>query len=166
MELARRGLSLLPGEEGGLRAFAAVVLGDTLWTTGDLESADEALAEAAIIGRSAGHVYSTLSAMTLQVRVQAERGRLRDAAETLGQARRFVEEQGVELLPAAGAIHIMMGTLLYERDYLDAAERALGTGIKMAERTENVTDEGTRRDPSRWPARWSGLRATTARAWR
>ena len=140
VELAQRGLSLLPEEEGGLRAFAAVVLGDTLWTTGDLASAGEALAEAARIGRSAGHVYSTLSAMTLQARVQSERGRLREAGETLSQAQRFVEEQGIELLPAAGAIHIGVGALLYERDDLDGAERALETGVELAERTGNVTD--------------------------
>ncbi len=140
VELARKALSLLPDEAGGLRAFAAVVLGDTLWTTGDLASADEALAEAARIGRSAGHVYATLSAMTLLARVQAERSRLRDAVETLGQARRFVEEQRIELLPAAGAIHVGMGALLYERDDLDGAERALETGIGLAELTGNVTD--------------------------
>jgi LuxR family transcriptional regulator, maltose regulon positive regulatory protein len=140
VELARRALSLLPDEAGGLRAFAAVVMGDTLWTTGDLASADEALAEAARIGRSAGHVYSTLSAMTLHARVQAERGRLRDAAETLDQARRFVEERGIELLPAAAAVHVGMGALLYERDDLDGAERVLQTGTGMAELTGNVTD--------------------------
>jgi LuxR family transcriptional regulator, maltose regulon positive regulatory protein len=140
IELARRALSLLPDEAGGLRAFAAVVLGDTLWTTGDLAAAGEALAEATRIGRSAGHVYSTLSAVTLLARVQAERGCLREASETLGQALRFAEEQGVELLPAAGAIHIGMGALYYERDDLDGAERALETGIGMAERTGNVTD--------------------------
>ena len=135
VELARKALSLLPDEAGGLRAFAAVVLGDTLWTTGDLASAGEALGEAARIGRSADHVYSTLSAMTLLARVQAERGRLRDASETLGQARRFVTEQGVELLPAAGAIHVGMSALLYERGDLDGAERALETGVELAERT-------------------------------
>src|SRR5829696_7299374 len=140
VELARNALSLLPDEAGGLRAFAAVVLGDTLWTTGDLESANEALAESAGIGRSVGHVYSTLSAMTLQARVQAERGRLRDAVETLHRARRFAEEQGIERLPAAGAIHIGMGALLYERDDLDGAERALETGVGLAELTGNVTD--------------------------
>jgi len=140
VELARRALSLLPEEEGELRAFAAVVLGDTLWTTGDLASADEALAEAARIGRSAGHAYSTLSAMTLHARVQAERGRLHDAAKTLRRALRFVTEQGAELLPAAGAIHIGMGALLYERDDLDGAERALQSGIELAELTRNVTD--------------------------
>jgi LuxR family maltose regulon positive regulatory protein len=140
VELARRALSLLSDQHGGLRAFAAVVLGDTLWTAGDLMSADGALAEAADIGRSSGHVYSTLSAMTLRVRVQYERGRLREADETLGQALRFVREQGVEHMPAAGALHIMTGALLYERDVLDGAERELETGIGMAELTGNVTD--------------------------
>jgi LuxR family maltose regulon positive regulatory protein len=140
VELARRALSLLPAEEGGLRTFAAVCLGDTLWTTGDLAAAGEALAEAAEIGRSAGHVYGTLSAMTLHARVQAERGRLREAGETLRRALRFVTEQRVELLPAAGAIHIGMGALLYERNDLDEAERALKMGIELAERTRNVTD--------------------------
>ncbi|QYJ15591.1 HTH-type transcriptional regulator MalT [Rubrobacter xylanophilus DSM 9941] len=140
IELARRALALLPGKEGGLRAFAAVVLGDALWTMGDLAPADEALGEAIGIGRSAGHVYSTLSAMTLRVRVKYERGRLREADETLRRALRYVEKQGVELLPATGAIHIMRGTLLYERDDLDGAERALETGVGMAELTGNVTD--------------------------
>jgi LuxR family maltose regulon positive regulatory protein len=180
VELARKALSLLPDEAGGLRAFAAVVLGDTLWTTGDLASAGEALGEAARIGRSADHVYSTLSAMTLLARVQAERGRLRDASETLGQARRFVTEQGVELLPAAGAIHVGMGALLYERGDLDGAERALETGVELAERTGTSPTwcggtsrsrgrggrGGTKRGLRRWPAPRSGSPATTARTWR
>jgi LuxR family transcriptional regulator, maltose regulon positive regulatory protein len=140
VQLARRALSLLPDQEGGLRTFAAVCLGDTLWTTGDLAAAGEALAEAARIGRSAGHAYVTLSAMTLQARVQAERGRLREAEETLRLALRFVTEQRIELLPAAGAIHIVMGALLYERDDLDGAEQALKMGMELAERTRNVTD--------------------------
>jgi LuxR family maltose regulon positive regulatory protein len=140
VELARRALALLPAEVGGLRAFAAVVLGDTLWTTGDLAAADEALAEAARIGQSAGHLYSTLSAMTLRARVQSERGRLREAGETLRTALRFVSEQKVGLLPAAGAIHVGMGALLYERDDLDGAERELERGVELAELTGNVTD--------------------------
>lgn len=140
VELARRALALLPEDQGGLRSFAAVCLGDTLWTAGDLAAADEALAEAARIGRSAGQVYSTLAAMTLLARVQAERGTLREASATLGQALRFVTQQGLELLPAVGAIHIGMGALHYERNDLNEAERALETGVAMAELTGNVTD--------------------------
>lgn len=138
--LARRALSLLPDEQGGLRAFAAVCLGDALWTTGDLSTADEALADAVRVGRSAGHVYSTLSAMTLLARVQTERGRLHEASETLREAQRYVTEQRVELLPAVGAIHIGMGALQYERNDLEEAERALKAGIELAKLTGNVTD--------------------------
>lgn len=140
VRLAREALSLLPAEQGGLRAFAAVCLGDTLWTSGDLPAAEEALAEAAGIGRDASHVYSTISAMTLLARVQAERGRLRAARETLRHATRIVSEHNAELLPAAGAIHIGLGALEYERDQRDEAERALARGIELAERTRNVTD--------------------------
>jgi hypothetical protein len=46
----------------------------------------------------------------------------------------------ISTLPAVGAIHVGIGALLYERDDLDGAERALETGIGMAELTGNVTD--------------------------
>ncbi|HYH13219.1 MAG TPA: hypothetical protein VD789_12750, partial [Thermomicrobiales bacterium] len=140
VELAARAMALLPVEQGGIRAFAAVCLGDSLWTTGDLVTASDALAEAAAIGRAAGHVYSTISAMTLLARVQTERGQLRRARGTLDQAQRIVTQQRAELLPASGAIHIGMGALHYEHNQLDEAERALDKGIDLADRTKNVTD--------------------------
>ncbi len=135
VELARRALSLLPEEDLLQRLFAAGCLGYALWTTGDLASASAALAEATEFGLAAGDTYGTLSAMTLHARVQAERGRLREAGETLRRAQRFVSERGVGLLPATGVVHIGMGTLLYERDDLNGAERELRRGIELAERT-------------------------------
>jgi LuxR family maltose regulon positive regulatory protein len=140
IDLARRALALLPAEAGGLRAFAAVCLGDALWTTGDLSAARDALADAAAIGRDAGHVYATISAMTLLARVHAERGHLHAARETLDAAQQLVTQQNAELLPAAGGVHIGVGALQYEHDRLDEAERALRTGIDLAEGTRNVTD--------------------------
>jgi LuxR family maltose regulon positive regulatory protein len=78
--------------------------------------------------------------MVWQARVRAERGRLRDADDALRRARRFVTEQGIELLPAAGAIHIGTGVLLYERNELDEAERELEIGMQLAERTREVSN--------------------------
>lgn len=138
--LAREALALLPDEEGGLRAFAGDCLGDALWTTGDLAGAADALLAAAATGRAAGHVYATLSALTLLVRVQLERGRLRDAGETLRRARQFLADHGVEHLPAAAALHLGTGVLLYEADDLAGAERELSEGLHRAELTGNVTD--------------------------
>jgi LuxR family transcriptional regulator, maltose regulon positive regulatory protein len=140
VELARRALMLLPEEEGHLRNFAAVSLGNALRTAGDLSAASEAFAEAAEIGRAAGHVYGTLNAMVWQARVQAERGRLREAEEAYRRALRFVSEEGVALLPPAGAFHIGMADLCYERNDLDGAERELTRGIELAEQTKEVSN--------------------------
>jgi LuxR family transcriptional regulator, maltose regulon positive regulatory protein len=140
VELARRALLLLPDEEGHLRNFAAVSLGDALRAAGDLSAASEAFAEATETGRDAGHVYGTLNAMVWQARVYAERGRLREAEEAYGRALRFVTEEGVELFPPAGVVHIGMADLCYERNDLDGAERELTRGIELAEQTKEVSN--------------------------
>jgi LuxR family transcriptional regulator, maltose regulon positive regulatory protein len=140
VELARRALMLLPEEEGHLRNFAAVSLADALRTAGDLSAASEAFAEAAEIGRAAGHVYGTLNAMVWQARMQAQLGRLREAEVQFRRAMRFVTEEGVELLPAAGAVHIGMADLRYERNDLDGEERELKRGIELAEQTREVSN--------------------------
>jgi ATP/maltotriose-dependent transcriptional regulator MalT len=140
VELAQRALSLLPDEEEHLRNFAAVSLGDALGTSGDLSAASEALAEATRIGRAAGHVYGTLMAMVLHARVQAERGRLREAEEAYRRALRFVTERGVELLPPAGVVHIGMADLRYERNDLEGAQRELKRGMELAEQAREVSN--------------------------
>jgi LuxR family maltose regulon positive regulatory protein len=77
--------------------------------------------------------------MVLHARVQAERGRLREAEEAFQQAMRLLTEEGYELLPAAGVVHVGMGALLYERNDLDGAERELNRGMQLAERAREVS---------------------------
>ena len=139
MGLARRALTCCPMRKL-LRNFAAVCLGEALWIIGDLSAAREAFAEATEIGRAAGHVYGTLNAMVLHARVQAERGRLREANEAFRGVLSFVTEKGVGHLPAAGLVHIAMADITYERDDIDTAERELNKGIGLTERTREVGD--------------------------
>src|SRR5918999_976837 len=139
VELARRGLSLLPEGEVHVRNYAAVRLGDALRTVGDLAAADEAYAEAAEIGRAAHHAYGRLAGMVMHARVRAEQGHLREADEAFRRALHLLTEEGFALSPAAGIVHIGMGALLYERDDLDGAERELKRGMELAERTGDVS---------------------------
>ena len=134
-ELARRALALLPDGEASVRNFAAVCLGEALRTTGDLTGAGVAFAEAAEIGRATGHEYGRLVGIVMHARVRAEQGRLRDADEAFRRALRQLAEGGFGLLPAAGVVHVGMADLLYERDDLDGAERALRRGVDLAERS-------------------------------
>ena len=140
VELARRALSLLPAEALAQRNFAAGSLGDALRTTGDLEAAEEALAEAIEIGLVGDHAYGTLAAMVWRARVQMEQGRLREAENSFRRALLFVTERGVGLLPAAGLAHLGMGALLYERDELDRAERELEEGVGLVQRAREVSN--------------------------
>ena len=139
VEHAQRALSLLTDEDVDLRNLAAICLGGALRITGHLEAAGEALAEAKEIGQAAGNTYGTLTAMVLHARVQSERGLLREAEDTFRQALRIVEEEGFELLPAAGIVHIGTADLLYERDDVDGAERELEKGVELARLTREVS---------------------------
>src|SRR5215217_8194478 len=139
VELARRALALLPDREAPVCNYAAVRLGDALRAVGDLAAAGEAYAEAAEIGWVARHAYGRLAGVVMHARVRAEQGRLREADEAFRSALRLLTEEGFELSPAAGVVHIGMGALLYERNELDGAERALERGAELAERTGDVS---------------------------
>jgi LuxR family transcriptional regulator, maltose regulon positive regulatory protein len=139
VELARRALSLLPDREAHVRTYAAVRLGDALRAVGDLTAAGEAYAEAAEIGRAARHAYGRLAGMVMHARVKTEQGRLREADEAFRRALRLLTEEGFELSPAMGIVHIGMADLCYERNDLDEAERELERGVELAERTGDVS---------------------------
>jgi LuxR family transcriptional regulator, maltose regulon positive regulatory protein len=135
VELARRALSLLPDREAHVRTYAAVRLGDALRAVGDLTAAGEAYAEAAEIGRAARHAYGRLAGMVMHARVKTEQGRLREADEAFRRALRLLTEEGFELSPAMGIVHIGRADLCYERNELDEVER----GVELAERTGDVS---------------------------
>src|SRR5829696_6901159 len=132
--LAHRALELLPGTDLELRTFAAYRLAEAYRTADDLEAATAAFAETAELGRAAGHNYLVLKAMSRQAELQMARGRLRSADHVLQRTLRFAVEQGGDLLPATGEVHVIIGELLYEWNDLEAAARRLKEGIRLAER--------------------------------
>ena len=140
IELARRSLDLLPEDDPGLRSFPAIGMGQAYRDAGELEAAGEAFAEAAELGRAAGHVYGMLGGMVWHARVQVERGRLREAENSFRRALRLIDERDFGLLPTAGPAHLGMGALLYEQNEVEEAERELDRGTELAERTRDVSN--------------------------
>ena len=134
IEHARRALALLPEENLDPRPFAAFCLAEAYRAADDLEAANATFAEAAELGRAAGHDYIALTAMGSLAYLRMSQGRLREADGSLRRALEFAAERGVELLPAVGRVRIGMGELLYERDDLDAAERELKLGTELTQR--------------------------------
>ena len=134
VELAQRALTLLPEKDLELRTFAAFRLAEAYRTADDPEAASAAFAETAELGRAAGHDYLVLRALSRQAKLQMAGGRLHKADHLLRRALRFAVERGGDSLPATGEVHVVMGKLLHEWDELEAAERRLKDGIRLAER--------------------------------
>jgi LuxR family maltose regulon positive regulatory protein len=134
VEHARRALSLLPEDNLNPRPFAALCLAEAYRAADDLEAAVAAFAEAARLGRAAGHDYIALAAMGTLSHLRIALGRLREADAALRQALAFAVERGAEQMPAVGRVRIGLGEVLYERDELEASERELVLGTELAER--------------------------------
>ncbi len=134
MVLARRALALLPEKDLELRTFAAFRLAEAYRIADYLEAASAAFAETAELGRTAGHDYLVLKAMSRQAKLQMARGRLRKADHVLRRTLRFAVERAGDSLPATGEVQVIIGELLYEWNELQAAARRLKEGIRLAER--------------------------------
>ncbi len=133
---AERALALAPGNlpplaDARLRALILMTLASAYDGAGDLEKAAEAQAETtrcARLGKSASGLAGSIYRMSGLLRVL---GRLREAVEACREALRFVEEQGMARLPAAGILHVVMGELLLEHNDLEGAESHLSRGAEL-----------------------------------
>ena len=134
IELARRALALLPEHDPHPRITAGLTLAEAYRYADDLEAASAAFTEISELAQAAGNTRAATRAMTRQAQLQVARGRLREADGVLQQALRSAAERGDASLPAAGAVHIAMGELLYEWDDLDSAMQRLSEGMELARR--------------------------------
>ena len=133
-ELSNRALDLLPEDELHLRGDVALDLGHAYCSVGDIESASEAFARAAAIGRAADDLRTALFALRYQASLEISRGRTPKAEELL-DGQRLAESRPEGVPSVAGIIHTGMGELLYERGDLDEARRLLEEGIEHGRRS-------------------------------
>jgi LuxR family maltose regulon positive regulatory protein len=136
IELSEQALSLLPQDDLSGRNIVAVNLGMTQWFRGRLAEAEGALLEAQRAGRESGNEYARWAASAFLNKIQAARGRLRQAAES---CRQVIQQESKS--PLTCLAHYDLGRLLYEWNHLEAAADHLQQGIELARRNGSVEFE-------------------------
>jgi LuxR family maltose regulon positive regulatory protein len=139
-ELARLVLPYLEDKEGSplddlqkdLRSVVFFVLGLAYKISGKLGEADEALSEAAVLGRERGNVHIVAGSVGRLANVQSMQGHPSQAVSTCQRGLELVQEMVGERSPVSGLIHAELGNLLYEQNDLKAALYHLQEGIDLA----------------------------------
>ena len=134
-EYARRALDLLPRGDHTRRGQAAALLGLAYWTSGDLEAAHQALADAMANFRMAGNLHFAISGTYGLADIRIDQGHLRDAVRTYENALQLAEEQGEPALRGTAELYLGLSGLYLERGDLEAARQHL---LKSEELGENA----------------------------
>ena len=132
VERSQRALELLPKSSVNSRGIVALNLGLAYWHMGQMQAAEEVLAEALEAGRATGNHYAMLTALIFQGRVLAVRGQLRQAAEYFERA----IQQGNEI-PINALAYMDLATLHYEWNALEASDGYLQKAIALCQRSQN-----------------------------
>lgn len=130
---ATEALDLIGESKSFFRAAAMAVLGQARRLTGDRRGAIEVLRAAVRLGERSRNPLSTLEATGYLAPLLYVQGRLREAIVLCEDALHRHAERAGRPLPMAGLVEVPLGTLEYERDDLDAAERHLRDGIAGCE---------------------------------
>ena len=132
-EYARRALDLLPREDHTRRGQAAALLGLAYWTSGDLEAAHQALADAMANFRMAGNLHFAISGTYGLADIRIDQGRLRDAVRTYENALQLAMEQGEPALRGTAELYLGLSGLYLERGDLEAARQHLLKSEELGE---------------------------------
>jgi len=136
VELSQRALALLPSDDWVSRSVAAMNLGMAYWYAGQLAGAERVLVEAQDASWRSGNDYASVVAQVFLCRIQAARGRLRQAAASY----RGVIARGGQLPPVALA-HTDLAKLLYEWNELERAADHVQRALELGRRSGNMEFE-------------------------
>lgn len=132
VELSQRALSLLPKSDADSRCIVATNLGVAYWHGGQMEAAQQVLAEALETARITENRYALLTALVFQGLVFAVRGQLREAEG-------FFQEviQSGDPIFSTGLAHLYLSGVHYEWNNLEESMQSLLKAIALAERIRN-----------------------------
>jgi LuxR family maltose regulon positive regulatory protein len=130
---ARRAWDLLPEGDHLWRGAAAGLLGLAHWTSGHLEEAYRAFADAWAVLRMTGDATQEVSGAFVLADIRRAQGRLREAARLYEQALEAVASQGRPMPPPAADLYVGLAELRSEQGDLEGASRYLQRSKKLNE---------------------------------
>jgi LuxR family maltose regulon positive regulatory protein len=131
-ELCREALRSLPESDLFLRGIVGWLLGLASLFDGDLEDAEQALADLARKGQEVGNPLTAVTALCYRAKLQVRAGNLQRAGEILERALQLATDRQGRRLPIASEALIGLGELWWERNDVEAAENALLESIELA----------------------------------
>ncbi len=140
IELSRQALQLL--EEGDPYFLRGAVLGNLAQAQtlmGDIPAATHTLGEMVRLSRQVGHHLSALGALGNLASFLNLQGRRREAVVLCRQALTEAVDSRGRPLPAAGQVHIVLGSILYDSNELALAHQHLIQGLKLGEQLGPAT---------------------------
>ena len=132
VERSQRALTLLPKSSVDSRGIVAMNLGLAYWHMGQMQAAEEVLAEALEASQATGNHYAALTSLIFQGRVLAVRGGLH-------QAKAFFE-RAVQMggdIPINALAFMDLATLHYEWNELDVSDGHMHKTIEICQRSQN-----------------------------
>jgi LuxR family maltose regulon positive regulatory protein len=134
LELTEDALTRLPEDNVHLRAILTHALGHVNFRRGEMNAAQAAFTEATALGWASRKPFMTVSSRVYVILAQGLQGRFRAAGETCRQLQRGLRKQGRTDIPAAAALSILRGWLMWEWNDLDAAAEEVRRGIERSKR--------------------------------
>ncbi len=131
-EWGRQALETLPESEQFLRSIMSWILSMVHLADGSLQDGSQELQEVARLGQEIGNPLIAVTALCHRARLQARRGRLHRARETLEQALQLATDGLGRRLPIASEPLFGLGELWREWNDLEAATDCFVQGIELA----------------------------------
>jgi LuxR family maltose regulon positive regulatory protein len=132
IELCHLALKYLPPDDLFLRGVISLNLGLACWQSGDITLAIKVLAETSAIHQPGGNLGTSLAAMEFLADLQAEQGRLHQAARTYQQAIEQAAGTGARPAPIASWAYAGLGEVQRQWNDLDAAEQSIEKSLELA----------------------------------
>ena len=149
MKYARQALDRLPAGDHLRRGTPASLLALASWTRGDLEAAEQSLADAMASFQQAGNILFVITGAFHLADIRTTLGRLRQAFDTYQQFLQLAAGQGKSVLWGTADLHTGLSELLREQNDLEAATEHLLRSKALGEQAALP----------RWRFRWCLARA-------